>query len=163
VGLKLVENQTWLVCLVTFQLYWLVWLVQALKSPEKKSVKILMYAITATDELHSTVTLHLPHLPHAFPVFHTSEVQPFQENDDDLFPHRALHPPAPILQNGEQEFFIDKIVDERRRAKQIQYRIRWQGEGPEGDKWLPASEVEDCEALDIWLARNKAARQRRKK
>ena len=121
------------------------------------------YAITATDELHSTVTLHLPHLPHAFPVFHTSEVQPFQENDDDLFPHRALHPPAPILRNGEQEFFIDKIVDERRRAKQIQYRIRWQGEGPEGDKWLPASEVEDCEALDIWLARNKAARQRRKK
>jgi hypothetical protein len=42
VGLKLVENQTWLVCLVTFQLYWLVWLVQALKSPEKKSAKILM-------------------------------------------------------------------------------------------------------------------------
>jgi hypothetical protein len=41
--LKLVGNQTWLVCLVTFQLYWLVWLVQALKSPEKKSVKILMF------------------------------------------------------------------------------------------------------------------------
>ena len=32
----------------------------------------------------------------------------------------------------------------------------------EGDKWLPASEVEDCEALDIWLAHKSKARQRRK-
>ena len=28
----------------------------------------------------------------------------------------------------------------------------WQGEGPEGNKWLPAWELEDCEALDVWLA-----------
>ena len=53
-GLKLVENQTWLVCLVTFQLYWLVWLVQALKSPEKKSAKILMEALGRHLEFSST-------------------------------------------------------------------------------------------------------------
>ena len=111
------------------------------------------YLITATNERHSTVTLHLPNSPHTFPVFHTSEVRPFKPNDDTLFPGRTLKPPPPIIQNGKQEFFVDKIVDERRRAKQTQYRVRWQGEGPEGDKWLPASEVEDCEALDLWLAR----------
>ena len=120
------------------------------------------YRITATDEKHSTVTLDLPNSPHAFPVFHTSELLPFKENDDDLFPHRALVPPTPVVRDGEQEFFIDKIVDERRRAKQTQYRVRWQGEGPEGDKWLPASEVEDCEALDVWLARKNNPRTRRK-
>jgi hypothetical protein len=54
VGLKLVKNQTWLVCLVTFQLYWLVWLVQALKSPEKKSAKILMHLVyTASSQQQS--------------------------------------------------------------------------------------------------------------
>ena len=120
------------------------------------------YLITATNKNHSTVTLHLPNSPHAFPVFHTSEIFPFKENDDDLFPQRALHPPAPIIRDGEQEFFIDKIVDERRRAKQTQYRVRWQGEGPEGDKWLPASEVEDCEALDVWLARKIKSKSRSK-
>ena len=121
------------------------------------------YLITATNEKHSTVTLHLPDSPHAFPVFHTSEVLPFNENDNKLFPQRAMNPPAPIIRNGEQEFFIEKIVDKRRRAKQTQYRIRWQGEGPEGDKWLPASEVEDCEALDIWLARKTTPKPRNKK
>ena len=110
------------------------------------------YVITAANEKHSTVTLNLPNSPHIFPVFHTSEVRPFKENDDALFPGRTLKPPAPITLNGEEEFFIEKIVDERRQGKQLQYRVRWQGEGPEGDKWLPASEVEDCEALDIWLA-----------
>ena len=112
-----------------------------------------LYEITATNEKHSTITLALPHNPHTFPIFHTSEVQPFHENDDELFPDRALKPPAPITIAGEQEFFIEKIVDERRRHNKTQYKVRWQGEGPEGDIWLPASELEDCEALDAWQNR----------
>jgi hypothetical protein len=48
---------------------------------------------------------------------------------------------------------FNKIVDERRRHNKIQYKVRWQGEGPEGDIWLPASELEDCAALDDWQAR----------
>ena len=108
------------------------------------------YVITATDEKHSTVTLDLPNKRSYFPVFHTSEVKTFRENDDTLFPTRALHPPNPISIDGMQEFFVDKIVDERRRGKGRQYLVRWKGEGPEGDIWLPASELEDCEALDQW-------------
>jgi hypothetical protein len=111
------------------------------------------YDIIATNEKHSTVTLLLPHAPNAFPVFHSSEVIPFLENDNTLFPDRVPTPPEPLLINGEQEFFIDKIVDERRKNKQTLYRVRWQGEGPEGDKWLPTSELENCQALDVWLAR----------
>jgi hypothetical protein len=41
---------------------------------------------------------------------------------------------------------IDKIVNERRRGKT--YTVS-QGEGLEGDKWFPANELEDCEALDV--------------
>ena len=65
-----------------------------------------------------------------------------------------------MLVNSEQEFFIEKIVDECTRNKQKQYRVHWQGEGPEGDKWLPSSELEDCEALDAWQA-NKTIQTRR--
>ena len=113
------------------------------------------YTITAVDKKHSTVTIDIPHAPHLFPVFHTSEVIPFQENDNSLFPTRIPTPPEPLMINGEQEFFIDKIVDERRRNAQTQYLVRWQGEGPEGDKWLPASELENCQALDVWQARKR--------
>ena len=111
------------------------------------------FLIKHTDEKHSTVTLDLPNLPNLFPVFHTSEVKPFTENNDSLFPSRALIPPEPVTLNGQQEFFIDKIVDERKRGKKTLYKVRWQGEGPEGDLWLPAEELSECEALDRWISR----------
>jgi hypothetical protein len=79
------------------------------------------------------------------------------ENNNSLFPSRALIPPEPVSINGQQEFFIDRIVDERTRRKKTLYRMRWQGEGPEGDKWLPAKELEDCAALDLWITRKTAS------
>ena len=111
------------------------------------------YPVVSTNEKHSTVTLALPNQSRLFPVFHTSEVKPFEENDDSLFPSRALHPPNPINVDGSQEFFIEKIVDERKRKQGTQYLVRWRGEGPEGDLWLNADDLEECEALDTWLAR----------
>jgi hypothetical protein len=110
------------------------------------------YRILNTDKAHSTVTLDMPHKPNLFPIFHTSEIHPFQEKDDALFPQRALQPPAPVIINEQQEFFIEKIVDERRQGKRRQYLVRWRGKGPKGDEWLPASEVKDCKALDFWEA-----------
>jgi hypothetical protein len=111
------------------------------------------FTIKNTDEQHSTVTLDLPNSPNFFPIFHTSEVRPFLENNDSIFPSRALVPRDPITINGQQEFFIDKIVDQCKRNKKTQYRVCWQGEGPEGNKWLPEDELNDHEALDVWLTR----------
>ena len=130
-----------------------------LKSGDKNRVAKFMprfdgpFTIKSTDERHSTVTLDLPNLPQIFPVFHTSEVRTFQENDDALFPSRSLIPHEPVTINGQQEFFIDKIIDERKCRKKLFYRVRWQGEGPEGDKWLPEDKLADCEALDVWTSR----------
>ena len=111
------------------------------------------FVIKNTDEKHSTVTLDLPNQPNIFPIFHTSKIRPFSENNDSLFPSRALIPPNPLIIKGQQEFFIDKIVDKRKRGKKTLYRVRWQGKGPEGDLWLPAEELSDCEALDNWTSR----------
>ena len=109
--------------------------------------------VKSTDEQHSTVTLDLLNLPHIFPIFHTSKLHPFRENNDNLFPSRALIPPKPVTINSHQEFHIDCIVNKRTKGKKILYCMHWQGEGPEGNKWLPAKELTDCEALNKWLVR----------
>jgi hypothetical protein len=69
----------------------------------------------------------------------------------------ALIPPEPISINNHKEFFIDKIVDERKHGKKTLYKVCWQGEGPEGNIWLPAEELTVCEALDTWVSRKAPA------
>jgi Chromo (CHRromatin Organisation MOdifier) domain len=95
----------------------------------------------------------LPHSPDVFPVFHTSEILPFIENDETLFPSRSLHAPEPINVNDNLEHFIDRILDERKGKGRgpTRYLVRWVGQGPEYDLWLPHKELENCEVLDIWL------------
>ena len=129
------------------------------KSKDQKRVVKFMprfdgpYEITKINPDHSTVTLHLPRSPDVFPVFHTSEILPFIENDESLFPSRSLHPPEPINVNDNLEHYIDKIIDERKSRGQGQkrYLVRWRGQGPEYDLWLPQKEIENCEAFDIWV------------
>jgi hypothetical protein len=55
----------------------------------------------------------------------------------------------------EEEYFIDRIVDERKYGHGMQYLVHWSGYGPEDNRWLPTTALKDCEALDIWLARRK--------
>ena len=112
------------------------------------------YKIIDVNEENSTVTLDLPNSANFYPVFHTSQLIPFIENDDELFPTRALHKPMPIEIDGVEEHFVDHIVAARPRGCGWQYLVRWQGEGPEGDEWLPGRELNECEALDNWLAKH---------
>jgi hypothetical protein len=73
-------------------------------------------------------------------------------NDNDLFPGRfRQHPGTIITEDGEVEWWVEEIIDERKRGRGYQYLVRWVGEGPEHDLWLPQREIEDCEALDKWL------------
>jgi hypothetical protein len=64
------------------------------------------YKVIAKHTECSTYTLDLHNQPNVFPVFHASELEPFIENDDDLFPERKLAEPEPILNDhGEKEWF----------------------------------------------------------
>ena len=111
------------------------------------------YTVIDTDEKHSTVTIELPNAPNVFPTFHTSEILPYIECDTDLFPSRKFEEPPPILTpEGSEEFFIDRILDQRRRGRGYQYLVRWRGYGLEHDRWLPGAELQDCAALEDWLA-----------
>lgn len=86
---------------------------------EKRVVKFMPrfdgpYKIIKIDPAHSTVTLDLPSSPDIFPVFHTSEILPFIENDDVLFPSHALHAPEPVCVNDNLEYVIEKSLMKRR-------------------------------------------------
>jgi hypothetical protein len=59
---------------------------------------------------------------------------------------------------------VDKILDERKARGRggTQYLVRWVGQGPEYDLWLPRKEIENCEALDIWLSTKSATLKHKK-
>jgi len=70
------------------------------------------YTIIDVDEDHSMVTLNLPNSPNIFPIFHTSQVLPYIESNMSLFPsHHFEEPPPIITPEGNEEFFVDKILD----------------------------------------------------
>jgi len=111
------------------------------------------YKIVDTNEKHSTVTIELPNALNIFPTFHTSEVLPFIKNDNSLFPLCKFEEPPPILTpEGEEEFYINKILDQHCQGCSHQYLIHWYSYGQDHDQWLPASELQECTALDEWLA-----------
>lgn len=96
------------------------------------------YTITATNKSKSTVTLDLPPTSKAYPVFHTSEVLPYRKNDAMLFPAREFSKPPPVLgEDGDEEYLVRDIIDERRSGRGYKYLVRWVGYRPEEDRWLP--------------------------
>jgi hypothetical protein len=111
------------------------------------------YAMKKIDHKHSTITVDLPNNTCVFPTFPMSQIIPFIENDNNPFPNRQLQQPPPITIDNKEKYFVDCILDERKHGSGKQYLIHWTGYGPEDDCWLPTSALNDCEALDIWQAR----------
>ena len=110
------------------------------------------YRITKSFPERSVYTLDMPNAPELYPTFHSTLLTKHLPNDDVLFPGRVRRHPGTIMtENGEVEWWVDEIIDERKRGRGYQYLVRWVGEGPEHDLWLPRREIEDCEALDNWL------------
>jgi hypothetical protein len=110
------------------------------------------YRVAAAHPATSTYTLDMPSTPNILPTFHSSNLRAYIPNDTSLFPTRTRPHPAPIITaDGSEEATIDRILEERRRGRGWQYLVRWFGYGPEHDEWLSRWELEDCEALDVWL------------
>jgi hypothetical protein len=108
------------------------------------------YKIIGVHSETSNYTLDLPN-SNAFPTFHVSELKRFHENDPDLFPGRAHAQPGPVVgEEGLEEYAIEKIVDSRKHGRGWQFLVRWAGYGPEEDRWLSTSALDECEALNRW-------------
>ena len=109
------------------------------------------YTITGVHPATSNYTIEMPNSPDTFPTYHASDLKLYHANDDVLFPLRAYARPPPVLgADGLEEYFIEKIVDARRRGRGWQFLVRWLGYGEEEDRWVSGLTLNDCEALDCW-------------
>jgi hypothetical protein len=72
----------------------------------------------------SSYSLHLPNSPNMFPTFHASLLKRFIPNDASLFPSCELGRPGPIMmEDGLDEYHIEKIIDKRKRGHGYQYLV----------------------------------------
>src|SRR5277367_4621227 len=94
------------------------------------------YLVTDIHPDASTVTLETPNAPNLFPTFHTSLVRSFKPNDDSKYPSRTLEEPGPIEVDGEEEYFVERIIDHKKIGRGFKYLVRWRGYGPEEDRWI---------------------------
>jgi hypothetical protein len=114
------------------------------------------YIVVSANTNSSTVTLDIPNQPMVFPTFHTSLVKPFYDNDNNKFPGRTLEKPGPIEVDGEEEYFVEKILDHKKIGKGHRYLVRWRGYGSSDDRWIRGAELEDNIALDKYWAHRKS-------
>ena len=105
----------------------------------------------------STYRLDIPNAPPNFCfTFHVSQLKRHVSNDRvlDLFPGQEL--PCNglvVLESGEEEHVIERILDKRRQGRGWQYLVRWKGYGPGDDEWLPRWALEETIALGERLRR----------
>lgn len=110
------------------------------------------YKVIKSFPERSCYTLDMPNSPNVFPTFHASQLKRFTPNDASLFPSRELERPEAIQNDdGEDEWFVDSIIDQRRGRSGMMYLVRYKGYGPEEDRWLRRVDVEELEVFDDWL------------
>jgi hypothetical protein len=78
-------------------------------------------------------------------IFHVSLLEPAA---DDAYPGRNTEP-APLVEiDGEDEYFIEAILDSRIHRQKLQYLIKWVGyDLPD---WEPAEFHSESEAMDTF-------------
>lgn len=108
------------------------------------------YKVVKSHPETSTYTLDLPNSA-VHPTFHGSLLKRAHDNDDERYASRKQAELPPVLVDGAEEYFVDRILDEKKVGRGYRFLVRWVGWGPEEDRWMSRAELEDCEALDTWL------------
>ena len=92
------------------------------------------------------------------PVFHVSLLEPYYVRAG-----RPL-PPAHVEIEGEKEYVIDEIISDRIYRRRKEYLVRWKDYTPPNDtSWEPEDYVNDTQALDIYLDKQKEKTQKAKR
>jgi hypothetical protein len=91
--------------------------------------------------------LELPETMRAHNVFNVVSLKPYKTDG-------RAQPPAPILVEGEEEFFLEEVLQHRvAKNGALYYLVRWKGYGPEYNTWQSAKSIDDNSALETyWLA-----------
>ena len=89
--------------------------------------------------------LALPESMKIHPVFHVSLLE---HAADDPLPGQHVPPPPPVEVEGEEEYFVDSILDSRLygRTQKLQYLVKWTGYDRPG--WEDARNINSLAAVD---------------
>ena len=92
-------------------------------------------------------------------MFHASLLKPDPQNPLPSQVQDDIQPP-PITVEGEEEYFVEAIIDERHKRGRgrggplrHEYLVKWRGYST--PTWTDASALADNHALDAWEARSR--------
>ncbi|GAA5973503.1 hypothetical protein JCM21900_002203 [Sporobolomyces salmonicolor] len=111
------------------------------------------YTITECFPHTATYRLALPHDNRSHPIFHTSKLKPYIPNNSTDFPSCTPPCPEPMMVDGEEEYVVEKIIDEKGNGDRRRYLVKWSGYPESENSWEPLKHVEDTVALEEWETR----------
>src|SRR5579863_10364067 len=100
----------------------------------------------------TTYRLELPPQWCIHNAFHASLLLPYQETPEH---GRNFEEPPPDLVEGQPEWEVEKILQERMRRGKKQYLIRWKGYSEAHDSWEPKANLNAPELLQAFHQRHK--------
>ena len=83
----------------------------------------MTYTVIDVFPLRSVYTIDMPNCPQFYSTFHASLLKPFISNDPGMFPSRAQDTPNTVVTDKGEEWFIERIVDERQCGRGYQYLV----------------------------------------
>ena len=93
--------------------------------------------------------LELPKSYLIYPTFHVSLLEPYRRRD-------GAEPPPPSEIDGELEWNVEDILDQRWRHKTREFLVRWEGYSQAHDSWEPEEHLRPgCDtAIETFLRTN---------
>ena len=73
------------------------------------------------------------------PVFHVSKLRPTVE--DTIPGRRPKPPPPPEIHDDGEHYVVEEILDSRVHRGKLQFKVRWEGYGPEHDEWVAEKDL----------------------
>jgi hypothetical protein len=90
--------------------------------------------------------LALPTSLRVHPVFHVSRLRRFEPDTIEGRP-RSTQPPPVTLDDGTEEYEVEKVIASRWFRRKLQYLVKWKGWSVSHNTWEPAANVEHATKL----------------
>jgi transposase InsO family protein len=131
----------------------------------KRPARKLSEAFSGPHKILEKVSSHAYRLelPPSMKIHNVFHISLLRDAPPNRFEGREIPPPPPIEVDGEDEYIVEDIVDERTRDRQKEYFVKWRGYPSSMNTWQSYDSVKDAAALDRWETAQAIAEQRRQR